>query len=154
MKKFPLIILGILGLLAFTLRHKDDIFTDPEYIAQLRTMYSSGDPTKWETPTLDSTLVAGFQDIGSLPPMPFPADNPFSEDKKTLGKLLFFDPRLSRSAQISCASCHDSQLGWGDGRSAFVGSDSLGNTLDSYLIVTKSLYKVRFVAFNFANAFY
>ena len=91
MKKFPLIILGILGLLAFTLRHKDDIFTDPEYIAQLRAMYSSGDPTKWETPTLDSTLVAGFQDIGLLPPMSLPSDNPFSEDKKTLGKLLFFD---------------------------------------------------------------
>ena len=65
MKKIPLIIFGILGLLAFTLRHKDDIFADPEYIAQLRTMYSSGDPTKWEAPTLDSTLVAGFQDIGS-----------------------------------------------------------------------------------------
>ncbi len=140
MKKFPLIILGILGLLAFTLRHKDDIFTDPEYIAQLRTMYSSGDPTKWEVPTLDSTLVAGFQDIGSLPPMPFPADNPFSEDKKTLGKLLFFDPRLSRSAQISCASCHDSQLGWGDGRSVSFGHNRRAGVRNAMTILNTGYY--------------
>lgn len=140
MKKFPLIILGILGLLAFTLRHKDDIFTDPEYIAQLRTMYSSGDPTKWEAPTLDSTLVAVFQDIGSLPPMPFPADNPFSEDKKTLGKLLFFDPRLSRSTQISCASCHDSQLGWGDGRSVSFGHNRRTGVRNAMTILNTGYY--------------
>ena len=126
--------------MAFTLRHKDDIFTDPEYIAQLRTMYSSGDPTKWETPTLDSTLVAGFQDIGSLPPMPFPADNPFSEDKKTLGKLLFFDPRLSRSAQISCASCHDSQLGWGDGRSVSFGHNRRAGVRNAMTILNTGYY--------------
>jgi cytochrome c peroxidase len=33
-----------------------------------------------------------------------------------LGKQLFFDPQLSASNQISCASCHDPDLAWGDGR--------------------------------------
>lgn len=40
-----------------------------------------------------------------------------------LGKQLFFDPRLSDSGQLACASCHDPQLGWGDGRSTSFGHD-------------------------------
>jgi cytochrome c peroxidase len=40
-----------------------------------------------------------------------------------LGRQLFFDPRLSGSGQIACASCHDSQLGWGDGRDQALGHD-------------------------------
>ncbi|WP_417886631.1 cytochrome-c peroxidase [Zunongwangia sp.] len=86
-------------------------------IDQLREVYSSGDPSTWPKPTLDSTINnSDFKDIGSLPDVQFPTDNPYSEAKKDLGKSLFFDPRLSSSGQISCASCHDSELGWGDGR--------------------------------------
>lgn len=32
-----------------------------------------------------------------------------------LGKILFFDPRLSGSNLISCATCHNPDLGWSDG---------------------------------------
>lgn len=86
-------------------------------IDRLRELYSSGDPSTWPEPTLDSTInTSSFKDIGSLPEIQFPEDNPFSEEKKELGKTLFFDPRLSSSGQIACASCHDSELGWGDGR--------------------------------------
>ncbi|MEM9259642.1 MAG: cytochrome c peroxidase, partial [Bacteroidota bacterium] len=42
---------------------------------------------------------------------------------KDLGKRLFFDPRLSASNQISCASCHDPDLAWGDGRRRSFGHD-------------------------------
>jgi cytochrome c peroxidase len=47
--------------------------------------------------------------------IPFPADNPFAADKAQLGEMLFFDPRLSGSNWISCASCHNPSLSWGDG---------------------------------------
>lgn len=40
-----------------------------------------------------------------------------------MGRRLFDDPRLSRSAQIACANCHDRQLGWSDGRSVSFGHD-------------------------------
>ena len=36
-----------------------------------------------------------------------PADNAMSAERVHLGKLLFFDPRLSGSGWISCASCHN-----------------------------------------------
>jgi len=52
--------------------------------------------------------------FGLLPPAPVPADNPMSEAKVELGRLLFFDPRLSGNASTSCASCHLPALGWGE----------------------------------------
>jgi cytochrome c peroxidase len=46
---------------------------------------------------------------------PFPEDNPYSESKARLGQILFFDPRLSGSNWISCATCHNPGFAWGDG---------------------------------------
>ncbi len=37
-------------------------------------------------------------------------------DQVELGKMLFFDPRLSGDGAISCASCHEPKNGWGDGQ--------------------------------------
>ncbi len=46
-----------------------------------------------------------------LPRAPFPEYNPTSADKVALGKLLFFDPRLS-GGSLACATCHDPAHGW------------------------------------------
>ncbi len=46
--------------------------------------------------------------------IPFPAGNSFSKERETLGKALFFDPRLSGSKFISCATCHNPGFSWGD----------------------------------------
>lgn len=53
--------------------------------------------------------------------IPYPSYNPYSEAKYKLGKQLFFDPRLSKSNLISCASCHNPSLGWSDGLAKGVG---------------------------------
>jgi cytochrome c peroxidase len=42
-----------------------------------------------------------------LPPIPWPADNPYTQQKYELGKLLFFDGRLSANGKVPCSSCHD-----------------------------------------------
>jgi cytochrome c peroxidase len=44
--------------------------------------------------------------------IPFPPDNPYTPEKATLGKMLFFDTRLSRDKNLSCASCHNPSFGW------------------------------------------
>lgn len=44
--------------------------------------------------------------------IPFPKDNPYTPEKAALGKMLFFDPRLSRDKNLSCASCHNPSFGW------------------------------------------
>ncbi|MBT3414918.1 MAG: cytochrome-c peroxidase [Nitrospina sp.] len=66
------------------------------------------------------TASAGdFEDLKEfydpLPKMKYPTDNPWSKEKENLGKILYFDPRLSGSNWISCATCHNPGLGWGDG---------------------------------------
>lgn len=44
--------------------------------------------------------------------IPFPKDNPYTPEKAALGKMLFFDTRLSRDRNLSCASCHNPSFGW------------------------------------------
>jgi cytochrome c peroxidase len=46
---------------------------------------------------------------------PAPADNATTPVRVELGRRLFFDPRLSGSGAISCASCHNPSFGWEDG---------------------------------------
>ena len=46
---------------------------------------------------------------------PFPKDNEPTAERVELGKMLFFDPRISRDQNMSCATCHNPSLGWSDG---------------------------------------
>ncbi|WP_124979793.1 cytochrome-c peroxidase [Nonlabens xiamenensis] len=80
-----------------------------------REAYSQPDVSLWPKPTLDSLIdPSKFQDLGILPEVVHPADNPYSFEKKQLGKSLFFDARLSKTGQIACASCHNPELAWTD----------------------------------------
>jgi cytochrome c peroxidase len=44
-----------------------------------------------------------------------PADNPLTKEKVELGRILFFDKRLSMDNTIACASCHMAKKGFTDG---------------------------------------
>ncbi len=46
----------------------------------------------------------------------------FSPQQIDLGRLLFFDPILSGTGELSCASCHDPQQGFADGRGRSIGA--------------------------------
>ncbi len=58
-----------------------------------------------------------------LPPVPDDGTNRFATDERAarLGQFLFFDPALSANGKISCATCHDPALGFGDGKKIFEG---------------------------------
>ena len=53
--------------------------------------------------------------------IPFPKENPYTPEKASLGKKLYFDTRISVSSAQSCASCHSPGFGWGDGLAVGVG---------------------------------
>ena len=53
--------------------------------------------------------------------IPFPADNHYTPERELLGRTLFFDPRLSGSNWISCGTCHNPALSWGDGLPKAIG---------------------------------
>jgi len=59
--------------------------------------------------------------FGVLGEVPIPPDNPQNNAKIELGKLLFFDKRLSADGTVSCASCHNSNFGFSDALSVSVG---------------------------------
>ena len=60
-----------------------------------------------------------FQPIPQTPPaLPGNAATP---EKLALGRMLYFDPRLSESHNISCSTCHIIGLGGSDGRSTSIG---------------------------------
>jgi len=58
-------------------------------------------------------------------PDPFDIEYPDDEEPTKaeieLGKMLFFDQRLSEDQTISCASCHEPEIGLGDGLKTSVG---------------------------------
>ena len=66
-----------------------------------------------------------------------PAANPLTLEKVELGKLLFFDPRLSRDNTISCASCHKPELAWTDGTKLSMGIGNQLSTRNSMTVVNR-----------------
>jgi cytochrome c peroxidase len=124
MKKFfPIVFACVFALLGFV--SFNSITTAKfETIQELRNAYSSGDYQKWPKPNLNPLVdKTKFQDIGVLGKVPFPENNLYSKPKADLGKILFFDPRLSISGQISCANCHNPELGWTDNLTRSFGHD-------------------------------
>jgi len=65
--------------------------------------------------------------LGALPrQVPEPGDNPGTPAKVALGRLLFFDPILSATQNVACATCHHPRFGWADGRATPLGIDGVG----------------------------
>jgi len=50
-----------------------------------------------------------------------PADNPLTKEKVELGRLLFFDKRLSQDNTIACANCHMAKFAFTDGKPVSAG---------------------------------
>ncbi len=70
----------------------------------------------WLFPTAtalgNEVLNALKEDYRRPASIPFPKSNPYTAERVALGKLLFFDPRLSASQNMSCVHCHNPSFGW------------------------------------------
>ena len=53
---------------------------------------------------VDSARLGVFK---ALPAVMDSAANPITEEKVALGRMLYYDPRLSKGQDVSCNSCHD-----------------------------------------------
>ena len=60
-----------------------------------------------------------FKPLPAIPPIP--ANNTQTPAKVELGKMLFFDARLSSDGNIACATCHNPALGYTDRVSRAIG---------------------------------
>lgn len=88
----------------------------------LRAQYSKP-VSQWPKPTIDSGVK--WTEMSSLPAIDSNYFKIMAEPKVMLGQLLFFDPLLSGSNQVSCSSCHDPEISWGDKRAVALGNDHL-----------------------------
>ena len=75
--------------------------------------------SKWLLTTLGlivlSSPVSAFDVLQALPGSPvIPVDNPQTAAKIELGKMLYFDTRLSLKGDLSCNSCHNLAAGGDD----------------------------------------
>lgn len=83
----------------------------------------------------DDIAIEGYSNIYDLPEIPYnysdpnfpdtftpyvfgfdntPTDNTITDDGVTLGRVLFYDKKMSINNTISCASCHKQELGFSD----------------------------------------
>ena len=71
---------------------------------------------------LAATSIAASGSWQALPDVaPAPTDNPTVSARVELGKMLYFDPRLSSTGTVSCFSCHNVMEGGDDHRPTSIG---------------------------------
>lgn len=81
----------------------------------------------------------------SLPTVaPAPEDNPTTEEKVELGKMLYHDPRLSSTGTVACASCHNTMLGGEDNRPNAMGVNGQTGGRSAPTVWNSAFNKVQF----------
>lgn len=80
---------------------------------------------------------------GSIAALPLevkhPADNPYSEEKAELGRLLFYDPVLSGEKDVSCATCHHPDFGYAESLELSIGVGGKGLGLQRKFVVNNGI---------------
>lgn len=71
--------------------------------------------------------IITFDDVAALPnSFVAPNNNLYSNEKFELGRLLFWDPILSGTQTVACATCHHPDFGYADGRELSAGINGTG----------------------------
>ncbi|WP_147532800.1 cytochrome-c peroxidase [Bacillus marasmi] len=112
------------------------------------TKNSKQQSTETQTKTIKpEELYASLKNHSQMMPLgdiPIPEDNPMTEEVLKLGQTLFFDPRLSGNNQVSCATCHDPNMGYGDDRPTFKAYDGSDGARNSPTVINSGYYSVNF----------
>ncbi len=133
MKKIIYILFIVLAvlLLVFTLNH-DDKKQVKEYVEVLNSNFElcktcpPGFQLNEENECVSRNLYMQYESLenkgvgGLKTALPKVRDG-FSPQQIDLGRYLFFDPVLSADGTVSCATCHDPELGFSDGKERGVG---------------------------------
>lgn len=95
-------------------------------------------PFNYANPTLPANfLVAPIVNQDNTPPA-----NPTTDIGAALGRVLFYDKRLSRNQSISCASCHQQEHGFSDPRKFSIGFEG-GETGRNSMGLSNARYYLR-----------
>ena len=92
-----------------------------------------------------------IQEVTALPlSVNYPVGNPQSTSKEELGRLLFWDPVLSGTMEVSCATCHHPDFAYADGieRSIGVGGVGIGPGRTGGTLIDRNSPTILNTAFN------
>lgn len=119
-KSFPIVLLavGIISLLAGAVLYAQE-----------------GEPR-------DQVVVGLFATLPDVPPIP--EDNPMTPEKIELGKMLYFEPRLSASGIISCHTCHNLSLGGTDRLPTSLGHEFLTGGRNAPTVLNAAFFNLQF----------
>src|SRR6266545_1782321 len=79
-----------------------------------------------------------------LIPVLWPKDNPYSPEKAELGRLLYFDPRLSADNSVACATCHSPKFAFTDGAAVSSGIKGQKGTRSAPTIINRAYSLAQF----------
>lgn len=75
---------------------------------------------------------------------PIPENNPMTPEKIELGKMLYFEPRLSESGIISCHTCHNLSLGGTDRIPTSLGHDFQTGGRNAPTVLNAAFFNLQF----------
>jgi len=81
------------------------------------------------------------------PPLPAEftsLDNPLTEEKITLGRMLYYEPRLSKNHDVSCNTCHDLEKFGVDGKKVSNGHKAQPGTRNSPTVYNAAGHATQF----------
>jgi len=93
---------------------------------------------------ISSTAYAAGQWQALPDTAPAPADNPTTPTKIELGKMLYFDPRLSSNGTVSCFSCHNVMEGGDDHRTTSIGVHGQAGGRNAPTVWNAAFHSVQF----------
>ena len=93
--------------------------------------------------TISSPSAQAAPPVG-LPEVTHPQDNPTTDAKVELGRMLYFDKRLSADNTVSCASCHDPKMGWSNNDATAVGVGGQRGGRSAPTIINTAYQKFQF----------
>lgn len=100
-------------------------------------------------PVLPKDTLPVERDLGSIPDgldteRLMPDDNPLKPAVVALGRKIFFDPILSANNSVSCASCHQPELGFASNNRLAIGIDGKVGTRNSPTLLNRAYGKTFF----------
>jgi len=76
--------------------------------------------------------------------VPAPKNNQITPERIELGKFLYFDTRLSRDNTVSCATCHNPEMGWSDGQPKAIGIEGRQGPRNSPTVINTAYQRHQF----------
>lgn len=104
-------------------------------LSSLNSFFLSGEEVFTDTPP---TAPLG------LPPIIWPANNLYTKEKAVLGRILFYDKRLSSDETISCAHCHDLPAAFTDPEVVSIGVGGKKGTRNAPTVINSGYLNLLF----------